>query len=293
MSWLPIVRAIEVGVVAVAGWGLLTGYRATHLPRYRLNLTPGDLHLPYEPLTVTAEDGAQLVGWLVIPSTPRGIVLVQHGYGTCRADPLALTALVYRGGYAAASIDFRGHGESGGFCTFGRGERLDIKAVLDALAADARVNRLPVAYLGISMGAAVGILAAAEDPRIQAVISDSSYARLAPMVARYQWMTYRLPTVPFGWISTGCLSLELRTPLSRLDPIRAIGRIAPRPVLIIHGEQDASIPVEQAHALYAAAGEPRALWVVRGAGHVASINQDAPGYERRVLEFLEKALSSS
>lgn len=287
---LLVVRLLAVGLVAGIAWGLIAGYWATHLPRYRLDLTPGDLHLPYESLVLQAADGVRLAGWRLAPPSPKGVVLVQHGYGTCRADPLALTALLYRGGYAVVSVDFRGHGESGGVCTFGKGERLDVRAVLAAIAQDPRLQTLPVGYLGISMGAAVGILTAAEEPRIRAVVSDSSYARLGPMVARYQRMMYHLPEVPFGWLSARCLALELRTPLARLDPVRAVGRIAPRPLLIIHGEQDASIPAGQARELYAAAGEPKALWLVPGAGHVASLYHAEQAYAQRVLTFFERGL---
>ena len=292
MTWLAL-RLLAVVLAAGFGWGLLAGYWATHLPRYRLALTPGDLHLPYNSLTLQTTDGVRLAGWSLVPSSPTGVVLVQHGYGTCRADPLALTALLYRGGYAVVSVDFRGHGESGGACTFGAGERLDVRAALDAVAGDPRLRALPIGYLGISMGAAVGLLTAAEDPRIRAIVSDSSYARLGPMVARYQRMMYHLPEVPFGWLSAGCLALELRTPLARLDPVRAIGRIAPRPVFIIHGAQDESIPVAEARALDAAAGAPKELWIVPGAGHVAGVYVAEQQYAQRVTAFFERGLRSA
>ncbi len=290
MTWLVVLRLLAAGLVAGIAWGLVAGYRATHLPRYRLALTPNDLHLPYESLTLQAADGVRLAGWLLVPMSPKGVVLVQHGYGTCRADPLALTALLYRGGYAVVSVDFRGHGESGGVCTFGVGERLDVRAMLDWAARDPRLTALPVGYLGISLGGAVGLLTAAEEPRLRAIVSDSSYARLGPMVARYQRMMYHLPEVPFGWLSAQCLACQLGTPLARLDPIRAVRRLAPRPLLIIHGEADESIPVAQAHALYAAAGEPKELWIVPGAGHVASVYHAEQAYAQRVVAFFDRGL---
>lgn len=270
---------------------MIAGHRATHPPRYHLALTPADLHLSYDPLTLRAADGVRLAGWRLVPPSPKGLILVQHGYGTCRGDPLALTALLYHGGYAVLSVDFRGHGESGGVCTFGHRERQDVRAMLDAAARDPALAALPVGYLGISMGAAVGLLTAAEDPRIRAVVSDSSYARFGPMVARYQRMMYHLPEAPFGWISAWCLAGRLGTWPGRLDPVRAVGRLAPRPLLVIHGAQDISIPAENARALDAAAGEPKQLWVVPGAGHVAGVYQDEPAYRQRVLGFFERGLA--
>jgi fermentation-respiration switch protein FrsA (DUF1100 family) len=50
-------------------------------------------------------------------------------------------------------------------------------------------------------------------------------------------------------------------------PHEVIGKIAPVPVLIVHGDADHFFPLEHAEQLYAAAGEPRELWVERGFGH--------------------------
>jgi len=292
LSLSVVLRLLGLAGVAAVAWGVLAAYRATRVPRYRLDLTPADFHLPFGLLTLTTADGIRLTGWRLVPPSPRGVVLVQHGYGTCRADPLRLIALVYEGGYAVVSVDFRGHGESGGHCTFGRQERLDVQAMVEAVAADQRLRRLPIGYLGISMGAAVGMLAAAEDPRIQAVVSDSSYARLAPMVWRYQRMAYGLPEAPFGWITGACLACALGVPLSSLDPARAV-RMLRCPLMIIHGAEDLSIPVSHARELHAAAAGPKELWIVPGAGHVASVDQAGAEYPRRVMAFLERSLHLS
>ena len=286
-------RLLGVGLVLAAGWGMLVSYQATHVPRYHLDLTPADLHLPYESLTLTAADGVQLAAWRLIPPSPRGVVFVQHGYGTCRADPLHLAALIYRGGYAVVSVDFRGHGESGGRCSFGQGERLDLRAALDAIAADPRLQYLPVGYFGISMGAAIGILMTAEEPRLRAIVSDSSYARFGPMVSRYQWLAYYLPEVPFGWITRACVSLRLGAWDRSLDPVHAIGKIAPRAVLIIHGDADASIPVRHARELYAAARDPKELWVIPGAAHVSGLYHAETEYAQRVLGFFARNLGAA
>lgn len=294
-AWLTmgaLIALVALAAAAATGWGMFAVARATHPPRYRSELTPTDFHLQYESLTLTAADGVRLGAWVVLPSgTPRGVVMVQHGYGTCRADPLPFISLACRGGYAAVSVDFRGHGESGGRCTFGREERLDVLAALGAIRAHPALQGLPVAYLGISLGAAVGILTAASEPAIRAVIADSSYARLGPMVSRYQRLGYHLPEAPFGWVTGVCLAVALRTPLASLDPVRAVGRLSPRPLLVIHGEGDASIPASHARDLYQAAGGPKELWVVPGAAHVASIYQADLEYPQRVLAFLAKHLA--
>jgi fermentation-respiration switch protein FrsA (DUF1100 family) len=72
-------------------------------------------------------------------------------------------------------------------------------------------------------------------------------------------------------------------------PIDAIARIHPRPLLMITGDRDDDTPVPVMKRLFDAAGAPKDLWVVPGAGH-GSYYETAPAeYEARVVGFLERA----
>jgi fermentation-respiration switch protein FrsA (DUF1100 family) len=198
--------------------------------------------------------------------------------------------MVFRGGLAVLSFDFRGHGESPGQCTFGKQEQLDIHAILDQIGQDACLAHLPIGYLGISLGGAIGLLAAAGDQRIQALLCDASYARLGPVVARHQRLTYGLPEAPFGWMTQGCLRAVLGIRTGELDPIEAIKKLSPRPVMIIHGKADESIPVQSAIDLHEAARSPKELWLVPGAAHVASFQVAPEEYTRRATMFFKENL---
>jgi len=83
-----------------------------------------------------------------------------------------------------------------------------------------------------------------------------------------------------------------RAHVARARPLDAIARISPRPILLIHSEDDdnATTPVEGARALFAAAGEPKELWVAPRGGHVGAINAFPNEYRARVLAFLGGAL---
>ena len=85
---------------------------------------------------------------------------------------------------------------------------------------------------------------------------------------------------------------HLRSPLSRLvtdrySPRLWIGRVAPVPVLVIHGDADRVVPPAHGERLYAGAGEPKALWIVPGAGHIESFA--SPDVRARLLRFLSDA----
>jgi len=80
--------------------------------------------------------------------------------------------------------------------------------------------------------------------------------------------------------------------VARARPLEAIARIAPRPILLIHSADDdnATTPVEGARRLFAAAGEPKELWVAPRGGHVGAINAFPEEYRARVLAFFRDAL---
>ena len=74
------------------------------------------------------------------------------------------------------------------------------------------------------------------------------------------------------------------------DPLRWVGRLAPRPLLIIHGGQDKDVPVSEAYRLYEAASDPKELWVVEEAGH-RQVDQIYPDeYMSKVLAFFDNWL---
>ena len=82
----------------------------------------------------------------------------------------------------------------------------------------------------------------------------------------------------------------LRTRSRLTDPLRAVARIAPRPLLLIAPREDRLISWRQSLRLYEAAGEPKELMVVEGAGHAEAYAVDPEAYRRRVLDFLERHL---
>jgi uncharacterized protein len=79
-------------------------------------------------------------------------------------------------------------------------------------------------------------------------------------------------------------------PLATASPLEAVERIAPRPLLLIHGDADHLIPPSDSQEIYDAAGEPKALWLAPGSRHVGAAGDHPEEYRRRVLEFLEEWL---
>jgi fermentation-respiration switch protein FrsA (DUF1100 family) len=76
---------------------------------------------------------------------------------------------------------------------------------------------------------------------------------------------------------------------SDLEPIRSIGRLG-APVMVAAGSRDEHTTLEESKELFAAAAEPKVMWVVEGANHQDLLRYDPKGYEAHVLAFLIQTL---
>jgi alpha-beta hydrolase superfamily lysophospholipase len=248
--------------------------------------TPRDLGLEYEPVRFTTDDGVTLSGWLV-PSEreTRTAVIVLHGFGGHRLPELAVFVPWIQERHHVLQFDFRGHGESGaGRVTLGSHERRDVAAAVRFL--ESR-GFGPIALFGISMGAAIAIVSAPDLP-VAAVVADAPFAELHhPIANRLRASGYPLAGVAARFVVAGAM---LRTRSRMPDPITAVGRLAPRALLVIAPQGDALISWRQGEKLHAAAGEPKELYVVPGAAHADAYMTAPDAYRGRVLAFLERHL---
>lgn len=248
--------------------------------------TPADLGLAYEVVRFTTDDGVTLSGWLIPAGREtRTAVIVLHGFGGHRLPELAAFVPWIQERHHVLQFDFRGHGESGpGAVTLGSHERRDVAAAVRFL--ESR-GLGPIALFGVSMGAATAIVSAPDLP-VAAVVADAPFAELHhPIASRMRQAGYPVPGLGARAVVAGA---SLRT-WSRLpDPIRAVGRIAPRALLLIAPQGDELIDWRQSVKLHAAAGEPRELYVVPDAGHAEAYAAAPEAYRSRVLGFLERHL---
>lgn len=264
-----------------------------HPPRRRHARTPRTgLGLDYKRVRFTSEDGIRLSGWLVeAPPSPKGLVVLSHGYTGCRETMFPYLRFLHAAGFATLLYDFRAHGWSGGRqATLGLTEPRDLTAALRWVEQQEQLRELPLFLMGESMGASVSILVGAQESDVRAVVADCGFARMDGPIQKRLETLFGEPvgralapaTQTFGERLLGTSAL-------RIAPEEAIGRLAPRPVLLIHGTQDALVTPDHAHRLYAAAGESAQLWLVEGAAHTHSV-RTAPDYAERVVAFLEAAL---
>jgi alpha-beta hydrolase superfamily lysophospholipase len=195
-------------------------------------------------------------------------------------------------GYRCVAFDHRAHGTSAGKRTsFGFHESRDVAAVA-ALVHD-RWPAEPVAALGISMGAAAICFAARQVRPWDAIILESLYRDIAS--AFHTRIGTRFPAW-FRKFSHGVVWVtekRLHLRLEQLAPIDHIADLAPAPILLLTGAEDAHAPPEDAEQLFARCGEPREFWLVPGAGHRDVFEVGGEAYGQRVLDFLDRSLPAS
>jgi pimeloyl-ACP methyl ester carboxylesterase len=190
------------------------------------------------------------------------------------------------------TFDFRGHGRSGGLSTLGDREIRDLDVAV-AFARELGYQR--IAAVGFSMGASVVLRHAGLIGGLDAVVSVSGPGRwyyrgtermrwvhrgVENRVGRFvtrRWLKTRIS--PEGW------------KLIPVPPAEAAARIAPVPLLIVHGDKDLYFPPEHARQLYMAAREPKELWLLPGVGHAESAcSQDLVD---RIARWIDQATAQA
>jgi pimeloyl-ACP methyl ester carboxylesterase len=167
--------------------------------------------------------------------------------------------------FTVYAFDFRGHGASGGETTFGVLEMHDVDAVLQLAR---REGHDPVATIGASMGGVAAIRHAALIGGVDAVVSISAPARWfgheSPGVRRMAWVA----ASPRGRRFARAYGVRIAERIDRAEATEdVIGKIAPVPVLVVHGRDDHIFDEEEAWRLYRRAGEPKGLWLASRFGH--------------------------
>lgn len=239
-------------VVALAGYGgiLLLMYvfqrRLMYFPD-PTHTAPAMAGLPQaQELRLESIDGERLVAWHVPPRGERPVILYLHG----NAGALNLRAgrfeWMIAEGDGLVALSYRGFGGS-------TGEPTEQGLINDALAAyDFAVARYParrIVLWGESLGTAVAIaLAAARE--VGGVILDAPFTSIADVGAA------AYPFAPVRWLIKDAFRSD-----RRIGKVRA-------PILVLHGERDAIVPIRFGERLYALAGEPKRMVRFPQGGHV-------------------------
>ena len=191
--------------------------------------------------------------WIRQPGpAPRVVMLFSHGKGAnlARATEWRHAEMLWQAGFDVLTYDYRGFGRSTGTSVDETTLAADAQAALAFVLAQPGASLGRVVSYGHSLGSAPAIALAAANLGIRALVIEAGFSNGQAMVESADPLGF-----PVQWL--------MRQPMRNTVRIAIVSA----PVLILHGEIDAQIPVAQARDLHAAARDPKQLRIVAGAAH--------------------------
>ncbi len=239
------------------------GFRA---PRNKEVGNPKDLGMDYLQLHISINAGKQLFGWLLTAPSSSETLIILHGWGGNAELMLPLAKPFHRAGINILLFDTRSHGNSDSD-TFSSLPRFaeDLGNVIDWLKQHYPDRSKKIALLGHSVGAGAVLLEASRRDDIAAIISISAFAHPAWMMQRYLQRFY-LPASIRSLIMR-YVEWVIGHRFATFAPLDTVCKIH-CPILLVHGKEDTTIPIEDARAILANCPEPHlSLLEIDDAGH--------------------------
>jgi len=279
--------------VLIAATGAIAArllYRHAH-PERLTATEPLPPDLPLQDTVLHSADGTRIAAWLVTAGTetPAPAIVVVHGLGEARHCYLDAARHLHAHGIHALLIDLRGHGDSGGSgSTLGLREPDDIRAAVHFLRQRVDVDKRRIGLLGFSLGATAALRAAARCPEVHAVAVDSPFADLYDQAASVVRRRYSLPAAVFARLAALLYWIGYGAPMRTVSAEAAAQQLGSRPLLLITGDDDQTVPADHPRRIAAAASRSR-LWVIDGAGHSDTRECAGPAYWATVIDFFTSA----
>ena len=242
--------------------------RFVFFPTSVIEYTPDDVGLDYEEVFFATEDGLRLHAWY-LPGESKLTWICFHGNGGNighRVPELAL--LHHRIGVNLFIFDYRGYGRSEGIPSE-QGTYRDARAALRYLQDRADTPTERMVYFGHSLGTAVAVELASFEP-------PSGLILVSPFASVSEMSRLVFPLLPVGWL--------LRNKYNSLTRIAKIHR----PLLVLHGDQDETVPISHANKLFDAANHPKHIQILRGAGHNDTFEAGGQAYWEALEQFVSE-----
>lgn len=246
--------------------------------------TPAQHGLKYDAVTFRSSDGARLSAWFVpAVGEPVGTVIHFHGNAQNMTVHSDFVRWLPAEGFNLFVFDYRGYGASEGR-PGRRGVYEDSVAAIKYVKSRPDLDQNKLLILGQSLGGANAI----------AAVGNNDFKGIRAIAIESTFYSYRtIVRDKIGQIPV--LSLA-RWPLSFLvvtnthSPGKVIARVAPIPILLIHGTHDRVIPSHHSKRLFERAKDPKQLWIIDRGDHTEAFATFGATYRKKLVQFYNDAL---
>lgn len=277
---------VTIGLLLVAAYisvCLLLVWRQARFiffPQATLEKTPETLDLPYEtvwiPVTASKHKPEHLHGWWIPAHQPNGKVLLYlHGNASNIGANVEHASRFHHLGFSVLLFDYRGYGQSEGGFPSEQQVYADAEAAWHYLVHQRGISPEQIVIYGHSLGGAIAIELATRYPQASGLIVESSFTSIQAMAA-YQPL--------FRFLPIGLLLHQRFTSIAKVSSLNM-------PVLFIHGTADRDVPFTMSEQLFAAAPEPKRLWLVPNGEHNNNAKTAGEAYFQIIREFLHQLTS--
>jgi len=260
-------------------------------PKIRHQITPAKYNIPFEEIRFPTQNSRQLYGWWIRDQKNSGnkpTLILVHGWGRNVERVMPYIRELYPRGYDLLAFDSRNHGSSDSdeYSTMAKFAE-DIQAAIDFIESKNGADSSSyIGVIGLSIGGAASIYAAAQDGRIQGVATVGAFAHPGDIM-RLEFKKRHIPYFPIVWLLFKYIEHKIGKKLDDIAPIHNIPKVR-APIFLIHGEEDRVVPLLHGRKL-ASAGSPEKIqfWVVPGKGH--SNCHTHPEFWERMEQFFKSS----
>lgn len=283
VRWLAIAAALVALGAGVAAWIVASLLVA---PAKRAIGAP-PLELAAEAVEIESRSGSRLHGWAIPGRAGSGAIVLAHSVRSDRREMLGRARFLHAAGHALLLFDQQAHGESPGErITFGLLESHDARAAVAY--ARARWPEERIGYLGVSQGGAAALLGS-EPLEVDALVLEAVYPTIREAVTNR--VAIRLgPLAPLlAPLLLAQARIRIGADADAIAPIRGIASIR-APLLLLAGGRDRHTTLAESEHLFAAAPEPKEMWILPQALHQDFHRLEPSEYEQRILAFFTRTL---
>jgi len=254
--------------------------------------TPAKYSYDFQEISIPTKNNKKLYGWWVpaenLKNENKPTIILIHGWSRNVDRLMSFIKKLHPAGYNLLAFDSRCHGKSDDdkFSSMVKFTE-DIRAAIDYSEKLPNVDINRVGVLGLSIGGAASIYAAALDKRIKSVVTGGAFAH-PTSVMEIEFKKRKIPYYPFIWLIFKYMEFRIGAKFDDIAPSNNIAKSDAK-MFLIHGINDATVPLEQADELFEAGNPDKVeLWKVEGKGHSDCNNH--PEFWDKVLSFYKNTL---